>query len=314
MRGEAGAPSGAEGRVRKYVRRLRGLDHFPVQKGTAVSRDRLRGYYIDLTRKAATAPSTPHELAALPLHVMTCQWGLGCYERYLAGDGDGWLDAAVRIGRYLVGAQERGGPQAGAWRHDIPFPHTFHLPPGWISGMAQGEGASLLARLYVETEDDAFADAAARALRVLDRDVEDGGVRRSLNGGPIHEEYPTDPPSHVLNGAIFAAWGYHDAALALDSAEHRTAFDAVATTLADNLHRWDLGFWSRYDLYPHRIRNAAAPWYHRLHIQQLEVLATMTHRGEFGRVADRWRRYAASPWKRNRALLHKVAFRIAIPL
>lgn len=297
----------------RYVARLRGKDHFPVARGSAVSYDRVRGYYIDLTRKAEREPADETELRAMPLHVITCQWGLGCYERYLAGEGDRWLGAALRIGRYLVEAQERCGRLAGAWRHAKPFPHTFRLPAGWISGMAQGEGASLLVRLFRETGDANLAEAALRALDVLEVDVRDGGVRRTLGGGPLPEEYPTEPASHVLNGAIFAAWGYYDAALALGRPDLRARFDAVASTIADNLPRWDLGYWSRYDLYPHRIRNVAAPWYHRLHVQQLEVLAEMTHRPEFGAVAERWARYAGSRWNAGRALAHKAAFRVAVP-
>lgn len=297
----------------RLVQRLRGKDHFPVRKGTAISFEEPLGYYIDLTRKAVEEPRDDDALRELPLHVMTCQWGLGCYDRYLAGEGDRWLDAAFRVGRFLLREQEREGPLAGAWRHTVPFPHTYDLPPGWISGMAQGEGASLLVRLYRESGEEAFAEAAVRALDLLERPVPEGGVCRELGGGPLPEEYPTDPPSHVLNGAIFAAWGWYDVGLALDDRRARAGFEAVAATLADNLHRWDLGYGSRYDLYPHRLVHIAAPWYHRLHVDQLEVLATMTGRPEFVETAARWRGYARSRWKYGRALAHKVAFRVVVP-
>lgn len=297
----------------KYVDRLRGRDHFPVGQGRGIAHDRVRGYYIDLTRKAVAEPLAA-ALEATSLHVVTCQWGLGCYERYLAGEGDHWLDWALRIGRFLVERQERDGPVAGAWRHPRPFPHTFRLPGGWISGMAQGEGASLLVRLYLESGDGSFAEAALRALPVMSRGVEAGGVGRLLRGGPLPEEYPTEPASHVLNGAIFAAWGYHDVALGLGEAGAREHFDAIACTIADNLALWDLGFWSRYDLFPYRIHNVAAPWYHRLHVQQLDILHGMTARAEFAEVADRWRGYARSRWNLGRAMVHKVAFRVAVPL
>lgn len=295
-------------------RRLRGKDHFPVQKGTAISYDAPRGYYIDLTRKAVVGPADDAALDAMPLHVMTCQWGLGCYDRYLAGDGERWLDAAIRIGRYLVRAQEREGPLTGAWRHARPFPHkTFDLPSGWISAMAQGEGGSLLVRLFAKTGQEAFAEAAIRAVDFMDRRVEDGGVGRRLRGGPLPEEYPTEPASHVLNGAIFAAWGYYDVAMGLDHRDSAERFDAVADTLAENLELWDLGYGSRYDLFPHRMVNVAAPWYHRLHIDQLEILGDMTGRPEFGAMAERWRGYTRSRWKSARALAHKAVFRLAVP-
>lgn len=295
------------------VQRLRGKDHFPVRQGTAISYDRPRGYYIDLTRKAVREPLDTASLDAMPLHVMTCQWGLGCYDRYLAGDGDRWLAAALRIGRYLVREQETRGPATGAWRHSVPFPHTYHLPPGWISGMAQGEGASLLVRLYLESGDDSFAEAAVRALAIMGRSVRDGGVCRELGGGPLPEEYPTEPASHVLNGAIFAAWGYYDVGIALGDRRSLEDFRAVVATLANNLEAWDLGYGSRYDLYPHRLVHIAAPWYHRLHIHQLAVLTIMTGRHEFDVVGRRWSGYARSRWKSGRALAHKAVFRVAVP-
>ena len=79
------------------------------------------------------------------------QWGLGAYERYLAGDGEQWLAAAVAAGRYLVAEQAREGELGGAWFEPFDYPHTFDVRGPWISAMAQGQCASLLVRLHRET-------------------------------------------------------------------------------------------------------------------------------------------------------------------
>ena len=84
------------------------------------------------------------------------------------------------------------------------------------------------------------------------------------------EEFPTDPPSLVLNGGIFALWGDYDIWIGLGDADARKRFEDGVETLARNVHRWDTGYWSRYDLYPHRIVNLASPWYHTLHICQIK--------------------------------------------
>jgi predicted amino acid-binding ACT domain protein len=47
----------------------------------------------------------------------------------------------------------------------------------------------------------------------------------------------------------------------------------LLATLAGNLHRWDNGAWSLYDLYPHPVPNVASSFYHLLHIHQLEELS-----------------------------------------
>ena len=86
-----------------------------------------------------------------------------------------------------------------------------------------------------------------------------GRRRCDASRRPAFEEYPTEPPSFVLNGAIFAAWGVRDVAVGLADAEARGLFAAVVETLAGAVDRWDTGYWSLYDLYPHRVRNVASP-------------------------------------------------------
>jgi heparosan-N-sulfate-glucuronate 5-epimerase len=299
--------------VMPLIGRLRRRHDFPTTAGRSASFDSISEYYIDLTAKAGLESADDAFIKRARLHVVKCQWGLGCYDRFLAGEGEEWLQAALGMGRHLLKEQEPSGPLAGAWRHAHPLPHTYELPSGWISAMAQGEGASLLVRLYLATMDESFAEGALRALGVLNRSVRDGGVRTELRGGPFLEEYPTDPPSYVLNGAIFAAWGYYDVAHGLGQTDMQTQFDAVTATLADNLDLWDVGYWSRYDLFPHRAVNIAAPWYHSLHVEQLRVLEAMTGRSEIAVVRDRWVQYYRSPLKRTRALLQKTAFRVAVP-
>ena len=119
---------------------------------------------------------------------------MGCYERYLSGEGEEWLAAALGAGDYLLAEQEPDGRHAGGWLHRFPMRHTFRLPVPWLSGMAQGEAASLLVRLFLETDADRYAEAARRALRPLRRLSAEGGVQARLGDGPFPEEYPTSPP------------------------------------------------------------------------------------------------------------------------
>ena len=55
--------------------------------------------------------------------------------------------------------------------------------------------------------------------------VADGGVAAELDGGYFPEEYPSIPHSYVLNGALFALWGLHDVAVALDDPAARELLD-----------------------------------------------------------------------------------------
>ena len=275
----------------------------------------LGGYYIDFTAKPQD-PSWPPPWLGPPekqIHVAEAQWGLGCYERLLRGEGEQWLAGAISAADHLLEQQQRGGPLDGGWMHGTAMPHTYRLAAPWLSAMAQGEGASLLIRIHQRTGDERYADAAHRALRLLDTPTADGGVRAPLGDGFFLEEYPTDPPSLVLNGGIFALWGYYDAAIGLGDPDARQAFELGVETLAVNLWRWDTGRWSLYDLFPHPAPNIASSAYHLLHTTQLRAMQLVAPRDVFGLTADRFDRYASSRLRRADAFARKVAFRLAVP-
>jgi heparosan-N-sulfate-glucuronate 5-epimerase len=287
---------------------------FALPVGGNVSAGRLGGYYIDFSLKAHSPDWPPRWFKPSGRHVSSIQWGLGCFERYLDGDGDRWLAGAIQTAEYLVAIQVRGGAREGGWPHHTPMPHTYRLDVPWLSAMAQGEGASLLVRAHQVTDDERFADAARRALRPLTIPVAAGGVRAELDdAGFFPEEYPTDPPSFVLNGGIFALWGYYDVAMALDLAEARQEFEQSVDTLARNIDRWDTGSWSRYDLFPHRVVNVASSSYHVLHINQLRAMQLVCPREELEAAATRFEGYWASRANRVPAFVRKAMFRLVVP-
>lgn len=311
------------------ILRLAGSLDLPL--GPRWRADTVAGYPIDMSIKseeaewprewmvlrggsgADSAAKVSSAIAGRAVYVGQMQWGLGCFERYLAGDGERWLAAALELGRYLVWTQERGGRYDGGWLHRFVFPHTYPLHGPWLSAMAQGEGASMLVRLYGETREEAFAEAARRALRPLRVPARAGGTLASLGGGPFLEEYPTDPPSFVLNGTFFALWGLHDVALAFDDATAAAWFEEAVDVLARELRRWDTGRWSRYDLFPHRIANLANPFYHRLHITLLHAMQRLAPRAEFAATSARFEDYARRPANITLAFAQKAVFRASSP-
>jgi hypothetical protein len=307
------APAIIDAQLRR-VRKFLSAD-FEQPLGSLTGEGSVRGYYIDLRVKAKRPdwpgawPWAPGEQSWIAL----AQLGLAAHERWLAGEGEEWLVLARNVGDTMCANQVEGGARHGAWEQGFDLPHTYELRAPWISAMAQGEGASLLVRLHLATGEAPYAEAALRALAPLRVPVAHGGTAALLDGRPFPQEYPTSPPSFVLNGGMFAMWGLYDAGLGLGDGAAAAEFEQAVDTLAANLHRWDTGSWSLYDLYPHPIRNWASPAYHQLHSSQLRAMAALSPRPEFTATAERFERYAASAPKRVRALAHKGAFRVRVP-
>jgi hypothetical protein len=284
---------------------------FKLARGCHVDPKGVRGYPIDFSAKATAPELLPGfvHYPGQPLWVAHAQRGLGSFERHLAGDGEEWLDAARRAADLLVEHQA----DDGGWVQTLPYPHTYVLSPPWVSAMAQGEGASLLVRVHGSTGDDRYADAALRALGPMRRPSAGGGASAQLDGHTLPEEYPTDPPSFVLNGAVFALWGLRDVAIGLGDGQAARDFEAGVDALEANIHRWDTGSWSRYDLYPHRVTNVASRAYHELHVAQLEAMDELAPRPELRAAATRFAAYDGSRARQAGALARKVLFRIAEP-
>lgn len=278
--------------------------------GPATDRAAVRGYPIDLRVKAQAPRRLPGESSAFDgFYVPVAQYGLGCYERWLAGEGDVWLQSALDTAGHLVNCQEPDG----RWLHHKAFPHTFALRPPWVCAMAQGEAASLLVRAHLETGKEAYAQAASRAVVSLTRSVAQGGVCAEVEDGLWPEEFPASPPALVLNGAIFAWWGLRDVGIGLDDARAAEAFEAGVDLLARNIHRFDTGAWSLYCLRRFPVAPVASSFYHQLHIDQLTAMNHLSPRPQLEAMRERWIGYRQSAACRWQATARKVCFRLVVP-
>jgi hypothetical protein len=197
------------------------------------------------------------------------------------------------------------------WNHHFDWEYRSPLKAPWYSGLSQGQGISLLVRAYSETGVVAYLKAADRAFESFLRSTKEGGITfRDECGNVWFEEYIVSPPTHILNGFIWAAWGVHDYFLITESKPARDLFEQAVLTLRTNLDRYDLGFWSLYEDSSTLLPMVASPFYHRLHVVQLRVMHRITGDEVFARYADKWEAYARSRAKRTRALCYKSAFKL----
>jgi hypothetical protein len=198
------------------------------------------------------------------------------------------------------------------WSHLFDFEYFRTLKAPWHSGLAQGQGLSVLVRAYAETGKSQYVDAADHVYETLKLPIAEGGViYRDDEGHDWIEEYLVEPPTHILNGFIWALWGVYDYYLLTKKEEALKLFNSYVDIIVTNLPRYDSGFWSYYELTPQRVKCIASYFYHRLHIVQLRIMHEMNGHPDFLAYADKWLQYQDNPVYRCLALGYKVGFKLA---
>jgi len=201
-------------------------------------------------------------------------------------------------------------PGVCAWIYD--FDLNFYGPKApWISGMAQGQGLSLLLRAHQIQPIEDIELITKSIFQAFYHPVTDGGVQETFaDGALIFEEFTTRPPSRVLNGHLFALLGIYDFAFFWQDRRTMNFFKNVTDGLAQNLENYDTGFWNLYDL--HSTKRLASPMYMQVHIRLLKIFAELTANETFFQYAQKWERYAKSKLCRVRWVSGKIIEKIRL--
>ncbi len=243
--------------------------------------------------------------------IAIAQWGLGNYNLFRRGDPGPRSEKYLKASDWLCEHLDRNRSGVWVWNHSFDWEYRDTLKAPWYSALAQGQGISLLVRAYQETRKPEYLHGAQKAFASFLLPVEDGGVTFTDERGDLwFEEYIVSPPTHILNGFIWAAWGVYDYFLASGDPTAQALFQQAVRTLLVNLEKYDLGFWSLYEQSGTRLKMVASSFYHRLHVVQLRVMHRLTGEAKFAEFADRWESYGGSRAKRTRALCYKSAFKL----
>ncbi|OQV18384.1 D-glucuronyl C5-epimerase [Hypsibius exemplaris] len=197
---------------------------------------------------------------------------------------------------WLVRHQVR---QTGGWPISVKRKlGASELQPGWFSAMAQGQAMSTLTRAYRKSGSAAYLEAAVRALDLFGKSAAEGGITAVfLDKYVWYEEYPTKPPSFVLNGFIYALLGLYDVSLTATGEDQKRAHNLFADGVASLkalLPLFDTGSGSTYDLRHFTLKSLPniARWdYHATHVTQLLVMNSIAPDEMFQSFAQRWSEY-----------------------
>ena len=295
--------------------------HERPEENSRARYDELGEYYMTFAAKA-DYPGT-YDASGVPMldyrgviglqynPIAIAHYGLGNLNLWMGAHEEIRLQKALTASDWLVENLEQTAFGTWVWNHNFNFEYRTELKAPWYSGLAQGQGISLLLRAHKATGEERYMEAARRAYQALLAPVSEGGVLYTDESGDLWiEEYIVSPPTHILNGFIWATWGLHDYFLATGEAEAHDIFNRCMDTLDSNLHRYDYQFWSLYEQSGTWLKMLASPFYHHLHIVQLGILRRMTGREAFQRYADRWETYRHRRLNRTAALVYKAAFKL----
>lgn len=199
----------------------------------------------------------------------------------------------------------------------IHWPYSFDFPPyrlnrGFTSCMAQGLALSLLLRAHQIFGEARFLEVAIRARDFFKNDaVGDDPINFVRKFGHLvwFEEYPSRPPSRVLNGYLFAVISLHDSLSYSEDQVIAAIVQEAVRQLPFVIKMYDFGHWSKYDLQPGR---TATLTYHCVHLLQLQYFCTQFENHGLEPFLERWSRGSANRY--YRFLYHLKAVNLRVKL
>ncbi|MBW3536138.1 MAG: D-glucuronyl C5-epimerase family protein, partial [Gemmatimonadetes bacterium] len=243
--------------------------------------------------------------------IAIAQYGLGNFNLWRDTGEEARRERFLTVADWLVDTLVPNEAGLHVWRHPFQWEYQTLLPHGWYSALSQGQGISLLARAHAVTGRAGYLEAARAAFETFFHEMEDGGVVHTDADGYVwFEEVILQPPTHILNGMMWASWGMYDLWLHTGDARAKERWETAVRTLADNLDRFEVGYWSLYDEAGTPLPNAASRFYHTLHVVQLRVMHALSGEARFAERAERWDRFQKGAVRRRLATAHKALFKL----
>nr|WP_295269202.1 D-glucuronyl C5-epimerase family protein [uncultured Blautia sp.] len=288
-------------KIKKWTKMLTGnsISHVNQGIGKIYSVDKIKGYYNDLTEKVIKREDLGNkvpmssvdtgEIIYFPIEIF--QYGLGAYDLFLLNNDKKMLKKVRAASEWAVDNQQADG----SW---ITF--TYENPEHPYSSMAQGEGISLLLRAYLEFKDEKYISAVKKAVKFMLLPLEKGGTTK-YDGNDVYFYECTEDPL-ILNGWIFSLWGVMDYCKFFQDPEIKDILDRTLGTLKRRLPDFDIGYWSMYE----DGMRICSPFYHKLHIAQLNVMYELTDSDIYKVYADKFLKYQNDGLNRKRAFVKKA--------
>ena len=293
--------------IKKWLKMLTGKSIYHVNQdlGKQFIPGELRGYFNNMTEKVTKAPEllNSETLPTLKIQsgeevyfpVAIFQYGLGAYDLFLETQEDVYKAKFKQCVDWALAKQE----ESGAWSNFF-----FSSPDKPYGAMCQGEGASLMLRAYKLFADETYFESAKKAIDFMLIDIKAGGTANYVDDGIMLMEFTNQ--AAVLNGWIFALFGLYDMTIVCDDEKYTKAYGMSLALLEQYVPVFDNGYWSLYDL----DKKLASPFYHNLHIAQMQALYMATGKEVFNTYLKKFEVYASKRRNKTKAFLKKAIQKI----
>lgn len=288
-------------KIKKWTNMMLGKSSYHVNQdeGKFYSKTEVKGYYNNLTEKitkygkpGVMVPKTVVDTGEeIYFSIAIFQYGLAAYDLYLENKKDEMKQIVLECAKWAAKNQDDNG----RW---VTFAYENEKMP--YSAMAQGEGISLLIRANHLLGSRDYDKYIHKAYKYMITPIEDGGTTKYDGNNVYFYECPADPL--ILNGWIFSLWGVWDYVKEYQNKEAAILLRKTLCSLEKALPKYDNSYWSKYE----DGKRIASPFYHSLHIAQLNVMSDLTGRKVYKRYAIRWKKYQNSCLKRKKAFVIKV--------
>ncbi|MEH7321182.1 D-glucuronyl C5-epimerase family protein, partial [Priestia megaterium] len=223
-------------------------------------------------------------------------YGLECISKYYKTGIDSYRKSFIKICEYFVEKQESNGIWYSEFDYHYGVRECGSCKAPWASALAQGFAISCLVRAYYLTKNTNYISSAKKAISCFFIDIEKGGVRRILfNEYIFFEEYPTEKPSHILNGFMFSLLSLYELYITTKEKEICELYKQGIHTLIQTVSMYDLGNVSSYDLTHITIPGNPSKYhyqYHLTHVHLLSAINLIEQNSILEKVLHRWLTYA----------------------
>ena len=242
-------------------RRIRG-----ASPGSFIETDRIHGYFIDMRAKTSRRAQPSRRSSCRPAsRSLRLAGGSGCsqarLEQPIGSSGSATCSQEERSGvaRSCAGGTTLARASIASNRRSTARWRRRRPHPSFVRAYTHDRGRTP-GRPRVAAHSARCSKRAPTSSPRRRRPCSRGGPERAPESDPQRLDLcPLGPPGCSHRARRRPGAGQMLAA----------STDCLLATLSS----YDVGWWTKYSLYPHRLPDLAKPFYHRLHVDQLDVHA-----------------------------------------